>query len=137
MAFWSSELAEDTSAHAGIDPGSYLSHVEINKIVSVEGDIVNLELPLPSGRISGAILNAKGDPVGREARLTCLARADGQKPPRRVQRFFEDGRMVFEHLIDGRYRVELMNADSALSALEPLEIREGAAIDGVVLREEP
>jgi len=123
---------------------SYVSNQTVTKKFNIEDDRDDIEVELPTGRITGKILDRHGRLLkGRYIKLEQLqAYGNTTKSSYAPTHHSEDGLIDLPHLGDGQYRLTLQddhaswNAASVLAVSDPIEIRNGKPVEGLIIREQ-
>ncbi len=124
---------------------SYMSNQTVTKSFDIAGDHRDdIEIELPTGRITGKILDRHGRLLkGRYIKLEQLqAYGDIPKAPYASTHHCEDGLINLPHLGDGQYRLTLKDDYSSSSTVDilavsdPIEIRNGKPVEDFVIREQ-
>jgi len=118
----------------------YQSNLPVTKTFDLQGDLADVTIDLPTGRIQGRVLDSHGQPwENATVRLTRMdAGEEGRR--RQVHRQCEAGNVDLIYIPDGRYRLDLMDdsrgyvSDRVLDTRE-VTVRSGQAVKDVVLRE--
>jgi beta-lactamase regulating signal transducer with metallopeptidase domain/protocatechuate 3,4-dioxygenase beta subunit len=121
---------------------SYLSNQTVTKTFSIVGDRDDVEFKLPTGRITGKILDRHGRLLkGRFIKLDQLRTyGNTAKASHAPTHLCEDGLINLPHLGNGQYRLTLQddytsNAAAVLAVSDPVEIRNGKPVEDFVIRE--
>lgn len=124
---------------------SYMSNQTVTKSFDIAGDHRDdIEIELPTGRITGKILDRHGRLLkGRYIKLEQLqAYGDIPKAPYASTHHCENGLINLPHLGDGQYRLTLKDDYSSsstadiLAISDPIEIRNGKPVEDFVIREQ-
>jgi len=123
---------------------SYMSNQTVTQKLNIEDDRDDIEVELPTGRITGKILDRHGRLLkGRYIKLEQLqAYGNTTKSSYAPTHHSEDGLIDLPHLGDGQYRLTLQddhaswNAASVLAVSDPIEIRNGKPVEGLIIREQ-
>jgi len=122
---------------------TYTSNQTVEKSFDIDGDRDDIEIELPTGRITGKILDRHGRLLkGRFIKLEQLqVYGNATKASYAPTHHCEDGRINLPHLGDGQYRLTLTdeysgsNAAAVLAVSDPIEIRNGKPVEDFVIRE--
>ena len=122
---------------------SYMSNQTVTKKFDIASDRDDIEFKLPTGRITGKILDRKGRLLkGRFVKLDQLqAYGDTAKASYSPVHPCGNGLINLPHLGDGQYRLTLKddhsssNAAAVLAVSDPIEIRDGKPVEDFVIRE--
>ncbi len=122
----------------------YSSNQQVVKTIDIKGDIASVELALPTGRITGKIVDRRGRLVKGCFIKVKQLRAYGHIPKASYvpTSSCDDGQFDLRHLGDGQYRLTVQESQTVsdpadiLAVSEPIEIRNGRTVKNIVLREE-
>ena len=122
---------------------SYMSNQMVTRKLDIASDRDDIEFKLPTGRITGKILDRKGRLLkGRFVKLDQLqAYGDTAKASYSPVHPCGNGLINLPHLGDGQYRLTLKddhsssNAAAVLAVSDPIEIRNGKPVEDFVIRE--
>ncbi len=122
---------------------TYTSNQTVTKSFDIDGNRDDVEIELPTGRITGKILDRHGRLLkGRYIKLEQLqVYGDAAKASYAPTHHCEDGLINLPHLGDGQYRLTLQDeysnssAAAVLAVSDPIEIRHGKPVEDFVIRE--
>ncbi len=112
----------------------YATNQPVTASLDLQGDVDDLVIQLPTGRILGRVLDYRGRPLlGHHVRVTCLDEPHGDL--RQFTRHCEDGKLNLKYVKDGRYLLELMEGRAVLATYGPVTISDGKTLSDVVIQE--
>lgn len=122
---------------------SYMSNQTVTRKFDIASDRDDVEFKLPTGRITGKILDRHGRLLkGRFIKIEQLqAYGNAAKASYAPVHSCGNGLINLPHLGDGQYRLTLQdelnrsNAAAVLAVSEPIEIRNGKPVEDFVIRE--
>ncbi len=122
---------------------SYMSNQTVTRKLDIASDRDDIEIKLPTGRITGKILDRKGRLLkGRFIEIEQLqAYGDTAKASYSPVHPCGNGLFNLRHLGDGQYRLTLKedhgrsSAAAVLAVSDPIEIRNGKPVEDFVIRE--
>ena len=119
-----------------------MSNQTVKKTFDIDADRDDIEIKLPTGRITGKILDRHGDLLpGRAVKLEQLkVYGSAVKAAYAVSHDCKKGLIDLPHLGDGQYRLTLAegygdsNVAAVLAVGDPIEIRNGKTVEDFVIR---